>query len=203
MSMRWIALLGIAFVAGITLKNIEGLSGYRERLSYALGMHNWNRLQNQSVEVDPSAYISGFLDARSGSDALLSAAEVRAILGDIPDEPDAGGDGLQAGAKLQNLQRGEQPLLARQDVDGFTALESGLRYRILETGAGDRPTLEDMVVVQYRGTRLDGTELDSTYRRGKPVIFAVRQLIPGLREALQCMRQDPGAAGCAPRSRPW
>ena len=44
-----------------------------------------------------------------------------------------------------------------------------------------------MVVVQYRGTRLDGTELDSTYRRGKPVIFAVRQLIPGLREALQRM----------------
>lgn len=81
----------------------------------------------------------------------------------------------------------ERLVVTSESENGFITLESGLRYRVLEAGTGDRPTLDDSVVVEYRGTLEDGTEFDSTYRRGKPAIFPLGQVIPGWREALQLM----------------
>jgi hypothetical protein len=81
----------------------------------------------------------------------------------------------------------ERQAAASESVNGFIDLESGLQYRVLEAGTGERPSLGDTVVVEYRGTLEDGTEFDSTYRRGKPAIFPLRQVIPGWREALQLM----------------
>jgi len=101
------------------------------------------------------------------------------------------GVAILAGASLQltvgNSVAMERQAAASEGENGFITLESGLRYRILEAGTGDRPTLDDSVVVEYRGTLEDGTEFDSTYRRGKPAAFPVRQVIPGWREALQLM----------------
>ncbi len=68
-----------------------------------------------------------------------------------------------------------------------TVLESGLQYEVLVAGKGKVPTAESTVKVHYAGTLLDGTEFDSSYKRGEPTTFGVTQVIKGWTEALQLM----------------
>jgi FKBP-type peptidyl-prolyl cis-trans isomerase len=68
---------------------------------------------------------------------------------------------------------------------------SGLQYKVVAAGSGESPKATDEVTVNYRGTLLDGTEFDSSYKRGEPATFPVSRVIPGWTEALQLMK--PGA----------
>ena len=76
------------------------------------------------------------------------------------------------------------------DASGYVTTASGLRYKVLASGpaSGLRPTINDTVVVHYRGTLVDGTEFDSSYSRGQPATFGVSQVIPGWTQALQLMK---------------
>jgi FKBP-type peptidyl-prolyl cis-trans isomerase FklB len=66
---------------------------------------------------------------------------------------------------------------------------SGLQYVIIEEGTGATPSLADSVTVHYRGTLLDGTEFDSSYKRGQPAVFPVNRVIKGWTEALLLMKE--------------
>ncbi|MGE9293540.1 MAG: FKBP-type peptidyl-prolyl cis-trans isomerase [Puniceicoccales bacterium] len=63
--------------------------------------------------------------------------------------------------------------------------DSGLYYEIIEEGTGPKPTETDTVEVNYAGTLVDGTEFDSSYKRGKPAIFPVANVVPGFGEGVQ------------------
>jgi FKBP-type peptidyl-prolyl cis-trans isomerase FklB len=82
---------------------------------------------------------------------------------------------------------GEAFLAANKAKPGVITLESGLQYEILKAGDGKKPTQEDTVLCNYRGTRVDGTEFDSSYGRGEPASFPVKGVIKGWTEALQLM----------------
>ncbi|HOJ23353.1 MAG TPA: FKBP-type peptidyl-prolyl cis-trans isomerase, partial [Armatimonadota bacterium] len=71
---------------------------------------------------------------------------------------------------------------------GVVTLPSGLQYKVLKEGTGKSPKVTDTVTVHYRGTLIDGTEFDSSYRRNEPATFEVGQIIPGWVEALQLMK---------------
>jgi len=71
---------------------------------------------------------------------------------------------------------------------GVITLPDGLQYKILREGGGERPTDSDMVTVNYVGTLIDGTEFDSSYKRGQPATFPVSGVIPGWTEALKLMK---------------
>ncbi|HIL88708.1 MAG TPA: FKBP-type peptidyl-prolyl cis-trans isomerase [Deltaproteobacteria bacterium] len=73
--------------------------------------------------------------------------------------------------------------------EGVVVTDSGLQYRILREGAGAQPTASSTVTVHYRGMLVEGSEFDSSHRRGKPASFPVSGLIPGWTEALQLMRE--------------
>ena len=72
--------------------------------------------------------------------------------------------------------------------EGIKTLPDGLQYRILAEGTGKKPTATDNVTVNYKGTLIDGTEFDSSYKRGQPATFPVAGVIPGWTEALQLMK---------------
>jgi FKBP-type peptidyl-prolyl cis-trans isomerase FklB len=88
----------------------------------------------------------------------------------------------------KNRQEGEAFLARNRTREGVKTLPDGLQYSIMKAGAGRTPRPTDMVVVNYRGTFIDGTEFDSSYRRGQPLVFPVNRVIKGWTEALQLMR---------------
>src|SRR6202008_718107 len=87
----------------------------------------------------------------------------------------------------KNKKAGEAFLAANREKPGVIALPSGLQYKIVQAGTGPKPTAADTVVCNYRGTLVDGTEFDSSYKRGQPASFPVGQVIKGWTEALQLM----------------
>ena len=91
----------------------------------------------------------------------------------------------EAGAA--NKKEGEAFLAANKGKEGVVTLPSGLQYKILKEGTGPKPTASDTVVCNYRGTLINGTEFDSSYKRGQPVTFPVSGVIKGWTEALQLM----------------
>lgn len=88
----------------------------------------------------------------------------------------------------QSKKKGESFLLANKSKPGVVTLPDGLQYKIITEGTGTKPTDNDTVTVDYAGTLIDGTEFDSSYKRGQPATFPVSGVIPGWTEALKLMK---------------
>ena len=108
---------------------------------------------------------------------ILTLATLSGLLGCQPDSDPA------------TQQTNQQYLQQHATQQGVISLPSGLQYKVLTEGNGASPGPTDTVTVHYRGTLLDGTEFDSSYKRGKPASFPVNRVIPGWTEALQLMRE--------------
>ncbi|PKQ65080.1 hypothetical protein BZG02_04425 [Labilibaculum filiforme] len=95
--------------------------------------------------------------------------------------------GLQEKIGAENLAKGEKFLEENKSKEGIVVTESGLQYRIINEGTGEKPLATDKVSVHYKGTTIDGTEFDSSYKRNEPATFAANRVIKGWTEALQLM----------------
>ncbi len=87
------------------------------------------------------------------------------------------------------LEKGETFLQENGKKEGVHTTASGLQYKVLKEGTGRSPKATDTVKVNYRGTLLDGTEFDSSYKRNQPIEFALNQVIPGWTEGVQLMKE--------------
>lgn len=94
---------------------------------------------------------------------------------------------MQASA-MKNKMAGDAFLAANKNKPGVVTLPDGLQYKVVTKGSGAQPTENDVVTVDYSGTLINGTEFDSSYKRGKPAIFQVSGVIPGWVEALKLMK---------------
>jgi FKBP-type peptidyl-prolyl cis-trans isomerase FklB len=158
-----------------------------EKLSYALGIDFGRRLRHQGADVHLELLIQGLKDALTGTPASLTEKEIRAALKEAQSELRRKQSALRREKALKNKEEGEAFLAANQAREGIVTLESGLQYKILESGHGPKPTLDDTVVCHYRGTALDGTEFASSYASNQPATFKVKRVINGWKEALQLM----------------
>jgi FKBP-type peptidyl-prolyl cis-trans isomerase FkpA len=86
-----------------------------------------------------------------------------------------------------NRREGEKFLAENRSHEGVKTTASGLQYQVLTAGTGPRPQQSSLVTVHYKGTLLDGTEFDSSYRHGQPATFTLNQVIPGWTEGVQLM----------------
>ena len=159
----------------------------KEKRSYALGMTVGTNLQKQSVDVDLELYIQGLKDAHSGSQTLLTEEEARVTVSELQNELRSKQSGLQAEKAEKNKNDGEAFLAENKTREGVVTMESGLQYKVLKAGDGKKPTADDTVAVHYRGTLIDGTEFDSSYKRNQSATLAVNKVIKGWSEALQLM----------------
>src|SRR5881394_629143 len=91
-------------------------------------------------------------------------------------------------AAEKNKAEGEKFLEENKKKDGVKTTASGLQYKVLKEGSGPSPKETDTVVTNYRGTLIDGTEFDSSYKRNEPATFPVNRVIKGWTEALQLMK---------------
>jgi len=167
------------------------LKTQKEKFSYALGMNTGKRmsesLKKQSVPFDPAILARGMKDGLAGGKTLLTDDEAQAVLNQMRTEM-----GKQQEAKMHvageaNKKQGDDFLAANKGKEGIVALPSGLQYKILKEGTGPKPTATDSVVCNYKGTLINGTEFDSSYKRGEPATFPVSGVIKGWTEALQLM----------------
>jgi FKBP-type peptidyl-prolyl cis-trans isomerase FklB len=163
------------------------LTTKKDKVSYAIGMNIGGGLKKNSLDVDPNIVARGLKDALTGSKPLLTEEEANAILTAFRTEIAAKRDADLKQMGETNKQAGEQFLAANKAKQGVVTLSSGLQYKVLQEGSGPKPTIADSVVCQYRGTLIDGTEFDSSYRRGQPTTFPVAGVIKGWTEALQLM----------------
>jgi FKBP-type peptidyl-prolyl cis-trans isomerase len=85
--------------------------------------------------------------------------------------------------------KGQDFLAENAKKEGVKTLADGLQYKVIKDGTGASPKATDVVSVHYKGTLIDGTEFDSSYKRGQPTEFPVNRVIPGWTEALQLMKE--------------
>jgi FKBP-type peptidyl-prolyl cis-trans isomerase len=166
--------------AGTTAAAPLTLKTKREKESYAMGMNLGMGLHKQGMTLDPALVARGMKDAMTGGKTLLTETEGRAAMQQLQDDVNE----KMAGA---NHKEGETFLAANKSKEGVVTLPSGLQYKILKAGTGPKPTASDTVTCNYRGTLVNGTEFDSSYKRGQPVSFPVSGVIKGWTEALQLM----------------
>jgi FKBP-type peptidyl-prolyl cis-trans isomerase len=159
----------------------------KEKASYALGLNIGRGLSKQPVELDSAAVARGLKDALSGTKPLLTDEEAAADLAQLQDQVKKAADAKLQALAAENQKAGEAFLAENKTKEGVVTLPSGLQYKVLTQGTGPKPTAADTVVCQYKGTLLDGTEFDSSYKRGQPATFAVGRIIKGWTEALQLM----------------
>jgi FKBP-type peptidyl-prolyl cis-trans isomerase FklB len=167
------------------------LTTRKQKFSYALGMNIGNglggNLKKQGVEVDWSLVAKGLKDAVAGGKTQLTEEEAQAVLKEVQTEVQKQQQEKTKEAADKNKAEGEAFLTANKSKDGVVALPDGLQYKILTAGTGPKPAATDSVVCNYRGTLINGTEFDSSYKRGQPATFGVSQVIKGWTEALQLM----------------
>jgi FKBP-type peptidyl-prolyl cis-trans isomerase FklB len=163
------------------------LATEKQKESYALGMNIARGLQKQSVPLDMSALVRGITDSLTSGKTLLTDDEAVAELKRLQTEVNAKQQEEQKQAAEENMKDGEAFLAANKSKDGVVTLPSGLQYKIEKEGTGPKPKASDTVVCNYRGTFINGTEFDSSYKRGQPATFPVGGVIKGWTEALQMM----------------
>lgn len=163
------------------------LNTQKDKFSYALGMNLGTNLQKQSVPVDPNIVMRGLKDALAGGKTALTEEQARAALMEVQTEMRNKQQEQMHLAGEASKKEGAAFLAANKAKDGVVTLPSGLQYKILTAGTGPKPTASDSVVCNYRGTLINGTEFDSSYKRGEPATFPVSGVIKGWTEALQLM----------------
>jgi len=159
----------------------------KDKLSYAIGLNVGRSLQKDSVDVDPTILEQGLRDALSGGKTLMTDEDARTAIVAIQTELRKKQEETMKQAGEVNKKQGDAFLAANKTKEGVVTLPSGLQYKILKEGSGPKPTASDSVVCNYRGTLIDGTEFDSSYKRGQPATFPVDKVIQGWTEALQLM----------------
>lgn len=159
------------------------LSSQKQKASYSIGLNIGKSFKAQSLDIDPESLVKGVKDGVAGKEGALSEAERTEVLATLQKEVQS-----KMEQKVgQNKQEGETFLTENKKKEGVITLKSGLQYKVLKAGTGPKPKATDTVQTNYRGTLLDGTEFDSSYKAGKPVEFGVGDVIKGWTEALQLM----------------
>jgi FKBP-type peptidyl-prolyl cis-trans isomerase FklB len=184
-------LLGTALCLGLAAlakaDSTNQLADEKSRVSYAIGMMNGRQWQQQGLDLDPDVYVRGIKDMQSGGATLMTQEQAQETLSAFGKEFKAKQQKLQAEKAVKNKAEGDAFLAANKTKDGVFTLPDGLQYIVLTNGTGAVPSASDTVSVNYRGTLIDGTEFDSSYKRGQPASFPVGGVIHGWTEALEKM----------------
>jgi FKBP-type peptidyl-prolyl cis-trans isomerase len=164
------------------------LTTQKQKASYSIGLDIGDNFKKQELDVDAVALAKGIQDALSGGKRLMTEKESGECLALFRQEMMSKQEGKMRILGEKNKLDGEKFMEVNKTQAGVEVLPSGLQYRELVAGTGVIPKASDTVITHYRGTLLDGSEFDSSYKRGEPARFAVNQVIRGWTEALQLMK---------------
>jgi FKBP-type peptidyl-prolyl cis-trans isomerase FklB len=159
------------------------------KLSYAIGMSIGSDLLRQDVELDLDQISAGLSAVYNKADTLLTEDEMVQVLVAFQQEIQQKQQAKASADAEVNKVAGKAFLAENSKKSGVKTTASGLQYEVLVEGDGAIPTADDQVSVNYRGSLVDGTEFDSSFKRGQPATFRVGGVIAGWTEALQLMKE--------------
>jgi FKBP-type peptidyl-prolyl cis-trans isomerase FklB len=167
----------------------DTLKTQQEKVGYAIGMNIATNMMQQNIDVDADQLAAGLTAVLKGENTVLSLEEMGQVLTAFQQEMQMKQMAEMAAEAAKNEKIAQEFLEKNGKIDGVVTLESGLQYKIIKAGEGASPKADSTVQVHYTGTLLDGTEFDSSYKRGEPASFPVNGVIAGWTEALQLMKE--------------
>ena len=159
----------------------------KDKFSYALGMNIGESFRKQGLDLEPAVFAKSFAEAFTTGKTAMSEEDMRAVLTAAAQEIRKKQAEEEAQKAEQAQKDGDKFLADNKTKEGVVTLPSGLQYRILKQGTGEKPALDDTVICNYKGTLINGTEFDASEKHGGPATFAVKGVIAGWTEALQLM----------------
>jgi FKBP-type peptidyl-prolyl cis-trans isomerase FklB len=187
---KWIfvAVLALPTVAAMAQNTAApDLKTDKDKFSYALGMNFGTNLRKQGLDLDPAVFAKAFAEAFNTGKTAMTEQDMETILTAAAQQIRAKQAAEDAAKAEQAKQEGEKFLAENKAKEGVVTLPSGLQYKVLQQGTGAKPTLEDSVTCNYKGTFIDGTLFDASEQHGGPASFQVKGVIAGWTEALQLM----------------
>jgi|SRR6266404_1153264 len=159
----------------------------RDKASYAFGVNLARNLKKEGVDLDSALVARGLKDGFGTAKPLLTDEEAQAALMTYSGEVRKKAEAEQAAIAAANQKVGQAFLDANKAKPGVVTLPSGLEYKVINAGTGPKPTTEDTVLCNYRGTLISGKEFDASAKHGGPTEIPVGGVIKGWTEALQLM----------------
>jgi FKBP-type peptidyl-prolyl cis-trans isomerase len=159
----------------------------KDKFSYALGMNFGESLHKQGLDLDTALFTKAFAESFKGGKTAMTDQEMQTLLQAAAQEIRKKQAAQQAEKGAAAQKEGEAFLAANKTKEGVVTLPSGLQYKILKAGTGEKATLDDTVACNYKGTFINGAEFDASEKHGGPVTFPVKGVIAGWTEALQLM----------------
>ena len=185
----FILLLAGSTLAGENQSGADGLKDDKDRISYSLGFQIGRDFKKEKMDLDADAFRQGVNDALSQKKPAIEPEKMNSTLSDMKKKIMT----RQRAEKVEMVERrlggGKKFLEENAKKEGVIILESGLQYKVLRKGSGEKPGPTDKVKVHYSGSLIDGTEFSSSYIKGKPEVFYVNGVIKGMTEALQLMKE--------------
>ncbi|MDX1682365.1 MAG: FKBP-type peptidyl-prolyl cis-trans isomerase [Phycisphaeraceae bacterium] len=161
------------------------LESLKDRASYAIGVSIGRNISQQDLDLNPDIVAQAIAETLAGTEPKLTTQQMQQTMMELQASMQA-----KAAAEAEaNKVQGAKFLESNKDAEGVKVTDTGLQYKIIEEGDGPKPTATDTVKVHYAGALIDGTEFDSSYKRGEPAQFRVNGVIPGWTQALQMMRK--------------
>lgn len=198
--MKKLIVLGLcaAFLAGCNEMGASrktSLVTEKEKLSYALGsifgmQAHAQLVARDSIDLDLAVFNQAFVEHYKMDSAkyLLSDSMVRVVLNDFSEKLRAEQMKKDSIANAKTLEEGRAFLAKNKTAEGVVTTESGLQYKVIAEGKGKSPADSAIVSVHYVGKLLDGSEFDSSIKRGQPSKFPINAVIPGWTELLKLMK---------------
>ena len=162
-----------------------------DKLSYALGHNIGHQLIGMGLKesLNIGDFATGIADVLQGGEPKMEHEEVHEVLehyfAELEERQQA--EAAERGKAAKG--EGEAFLAENKKRAGVVSTPSGLQYEIVKEGNGRQPKASDTVCCHYEGTLIDGTVFDSSYRRGMPAEFGLRQVIAGWTEGVQLMKE--------------
>jgi len=172
-------------------KDSGPLKDQKDKVSYSIGLDIGTTLKRQLIDVNETLLSQGVHDGVTGGKPLLTDEQVKEVMGNFQKDMLAKQAAARKATGEKNTEEGKKFLEQNKSKPGIKTTASGLQYKVEKEGSGASPKESDTVKVNYRGTLINGTEFDSSYKRGAPATFPVNRVIKGWTEALQLMK--PGA----------
>ncbi len=154
-----------------------------KKIAYAIGVQIGQDLKRSGVDLDTDAFTLAIQDVVAGKEPRLNREEMEKTFALLREQQTQ----HQTKVATQNKTDGEKFLVENKAKPEIKVLPSGVQYQVIRAGSGKNPTAEDTVVAHYRGTLLDGTEFDNSFKRGTPLTIPVSQVVVGWQDALKAM----------------